>query len=51
MACLQKVVQAEMEEKQGIMGLSEDQLNSKLTVKMHTQHCRCCAQENEELIV
>ncbi|KAL7851275.1 hypothetical protein AOLI_G00216310 [Acnodon oligacanthus] len=32
--CMQEAVQAEMEEKQGIVGMSEDQLNSKLTAKL-----------------
>ncbi|KAL6473020.1 hypothetical protein MHYP_G00192080 [Metynnis hypsauchen] len=50
---LREAVQAEMEEKQGVVGLSKDQLNSKLRAKLLTRHCRrrtCGAEETEELV-
>ncbi|KAI4905920.1 hypothetical protein NFI96_030119 [Prochilodus magdalenae] len=52
-ARLREAVEAEMEEKQGIVGLTEEQLNSKLTPKLLGRHCRRHtrgAQETEELI-
>ena len=52
-ARLREAVEAEMEEKQGIVGLTEEQLNSKLTPKLLARHCRRRtrgAQETEELI-
>ncbi|KAL7888842.1 hypothetical protein AOLI_G00038160 [Acnodon oligacanthus] len=52
-ARLREAMQAEMEEKQGFVGLSKDQLNSKLTTKLLARHCRHCtqgAEETEELV-
>ncbi|XP_048848221.1 uncharacterized protein LOC125718410 isoform X2 [Brienomyrus brachyistius] len=52
-ARLMQAVQAELEGKQGIVGLSEDQLTGRLTAKMLARHCRRRtrgAQETEQLI-
>ncbi|KAI4900998.1 hypothetical protein NFI96_017932, partial [Prochilodus magdalenae] len=52
-ATLWEAVRAEMEEKQGILGLTEEQLNNKLTPELLARHCRRCtrgAQLTEELI-
>lgn len=52
-ARLREAVQAELEEKQGIAGLTEEQLTSKLTPKQLARHCRRStrgAEETEQLI-
>ncbi|XP_048857960.1 uncharacterized protein LOC125725236 [Brienomyrus brachyistius] len=52
-ARLMQAVRAELEGKQGIVGLSEDQLTGRLTAKMLARHCRRRtrgAQETEQLI-
>ncbi|XP_049326002.1 uncharacterized protein LOC103025680 [Astyanax mexicanus] len=52
-ARLREAVQSELEQKQGVVGLTEDKLNQHLTAKMLARHCRRRtrgAEETEELI-